>query len=478
MIILPLLILIAAGVYLFAPQLQTSKSYGKKIAILPFLNLSNNINDEYFSDGIMDDILTQLVKISDLKVISRTTMMHYKNSGKDLKEISKEVNADVVLEGSIRHYANQLRITVQLIDAGTDEHIWAESYDRNIKDIFNVQSQVATQIAEMLQAKLSSGEKEGLRKLTTKNPDAYNAYLQGRFYQQLRTHDDLEKAISYFRQAIQFDPRYALPWAGLSQIHSTQADMGILPIEEGYRLAKTEALKALDLDPKLAEAYARLAWINMTYDWDYSSADKNYKLALHLEPGNASIIQSSGVLASVLGRLDEAIELSKQAIELNPLLSTPHYNLGLDYYYAHKWKEGEAEVRKALDLNPQYPDAHVLIGRIYLAASKPKEALAEMQKETETPWRKFGIILAYHALVMKKEEEKGLAEFIKEYQYDSAYQIAEIYAFRNESDEAFKWLEQAYKQRDGGLGDMKGDPLMDNIVNDSRYKPFMKKLGL
>jgi len=478
-VIIPLIIILfAAGIYIFGPELHSSRSYGKKIAVLPFLNLSNNVNDEYFSDGIMDDILTQLVKISDLKVISRTTMMRYKNSDKDLKEISKEVNADVVLEGSIRHYANQLRITVQLIDAKTDEHIWAESYDRSIKDIFDVQSQVASQIAGTLQAELSSGEKEGLTRLTTKNPEAYNAYLQGRYFLQLHTREDLEKATVYFKQAIQFDPLYAQPWAGLSQVHSTQADMGILPIEEGYKLAKAEAEQTLKLDPKLAEAYARLAWINMTYDWNWNSADKNYKLALQLEPGNAAIIQSSGVLASVFGRLNEAIELSKQAIELNPLLSTPRYNLGLYYYYAHQWREAEAAVRKALELNPQYPDAHVLLGRIYLGASKPKEALVEMNLETEIPWRKFGLVLAYHTLGMKKEEEKTLTEFIKEYQYDSAYQIAEIYAFRGDSNAAFKWLEVAYKQRDGGLGDMKRDPLMDNIVKDQRYAVFMEKLGL
>ncbi len=477
-VILAIIILFAVVTYLFMPQIHSTKTYGKKIAVLPFLNMSHDLNDEYFSDGIMEDILTQLVKISDLKVISRTTMMLYKNSDKNLKDIAKELNADFVLEGSVRHYSDKLRISVQLIDARTDDHVWAEGYDRSINDIFEVQSQIAYQIASTLQAELSPGEKERLDKPVTNNPEAYNVYLQGWYFLEQRTKADVEKAIKYFNRALKLDPDYALAWAGLSKAHSNQADMGFIPTDEGYNMAKAEAEKALKLDPNLAEAYARLAWIKMTYDWDWNGADEDYKQALRIEPGNAAIIQSAGVLAAVLGRLGEAIELSKQAIELNPLLSTPNYNLGLYYYYANEWEKAVTAVRKALELNPQYPVAHSLLGRIYLAESKPKEALTEMQRETGTAWRKFGLTLAYYALGWKKEEETALKEFIGEYQYDSAYQIAEIYAFRGDSDNAFYWLERAYRQKDGGLGDMNGDPLLDKIEKDPRYNEFMKKMKL
>ena len=231
-------------------------------------------------------------------------------------------------------------------------------------------------------------------------------------------------------------------------------------------------------DQEQKNGYARLGWIKMTYDWDWNGADDNYKQALRIEPGNAAIIQSASVLAAVLGRLDEAIELSKQAVELNPLLSTPNYNLGLYYYYTNEWEKAVTAVRKALELNPQYPVAHSLLGRIYLAESKPKEALTEMQRETGIAWRKFGLALAYCALGWKKEEDTALKEFIGQYQFDSAYQIAEIYAFRGDTDNAFYWLERAYQQKDGGLGDMKGDPLLDKIEHDPRYAVFMKKMNL
>lgn len=477
-IILSILILFATGIYIFTPEFHNTKSYGKKIAVLPFVNMSKDINDEYFSDGIMEDILTQLVKIAELKVISRTTMMHYKNSDKNLKEIGGELNADFVLEGSVRHYADKLRISVQLIDAKTDEHVWAEGYDSSIKDVFKVQSQIAYQVAGTLQAELSSGEKEGLDKPVTISPDAYNAYLQGRYFLQQRTREDVEKAIYYFRQAVKIDPDYANAWAGLAHAHSIEADMGILPIDEGYKMAMGEVEKALNLNPMFAEAYARRAWIKMTYNWDWNGAAEDYKLALKLEPGNAAIIQSAGVLAGVLGNLDEAIILSRRALELNPLMSTPNYNLGMHLYYAHRWQEAKTAVRKALELNPLYPSAHLLLGRIYLAELKPKEAFSEIQNEPEINWRKFGLILVYHSLGKIKEEDEALTDFIREYQNNSAYQIAEIYAFRKNIDSTFHWLERAYQQRDGGLGDMKGDPLLDNIQNDPRYAAFMKKMNL
>lgn len=477
-IILAVIILTAFSIYIFIPKLQNNLLHGKKIAVLPFINLSSDPNDEYFSDGIMEDILTQLVKISDLKVISRTTMMKYRNTNKTLKEISKELNTDVILEGSVRRDSNHVRITAQVIDAETDEHLWAESYDRNIKDVLSVQRQIAYQIVGTLKAKLSSDEKKEIDKQTTDSPEAYNAYLQGIYFLERRSEEDVVKAIYYFNEALEFDSNYAKVWTGLSRAHSFQADMGIIPLDEGYNIAKMEALKALQLDPNLAEAYARLAWIKMSYEWDWDGADEDYHNALKLEPGNASIIQSTGVLMSVLGRFDEAIELAQLAIELNPLLSTPNYNLGIYFYCTRQWDDAYTSVQKALELNPKYPVAHILIGRIFLAESKLDEAHSEMQSELERAWRQFGLSLSYFALGKKNEADSMLNKFIYEYHNTSAYQIAQIYSYREDIENAFLWLERAYQQRDGGLAEIKGDPLIDNIKNDIRYVKLLKKMNL
>jgi tetratricopeptide (TPR) repeat protein len=310
------------------------------------------------------------------------------------------------------------------------------------------------------------------------NPKAYNAYLQGRYFEGRRNKDDLEKAIGYYDQALQIDPNYARAWVGLSGVHSTQADSGYVPVDEGYAKARKEVQKALELDPSLAEAHALLGWIKRSYDWDWIGADAAYKRALELEPANGNAVRGAASLAAALGRFDEAIKLDHRAIELDPLRISTYNNLGRHYYYAGRWQEAEAALRKALELNPQYPTVHLLLGRIYLAQSESQEALAEMQKEPEPVYGGYGLALAYHAAGKTKEADAALVEYIEKFQNDAAFQIAEIYAFRGETDKAFEWLERAYKQRDGGLAEIKGDPLLRNLERDPRYPAFLKKMKL
>ena len=373
-----------------------------------------------------------------------------------------------VLEGSVRKAGNQLRITAQLIEVATDSHLWSQTYDRQMENIFAVQDDIAASVAGALKVTLEGGQTP---KAQQTNPEAYNAYLQGRYFFDRRSKEDLEKAIGYYEQALQIDPNYARAWVGLSAVHSRQADHGYLPVDEGYAKARKEAEKALELDPNLAEAHAHMGWIKRIYDWDWTGADAAYKRALELEPANADVVRGAAVLAATLGRFDEAIALDRRAIELDPLRVAAHANLGLRAYYAGRWEEAEAAFRKALELNPQYPVAHMHLGRIYLAQSKPEEALAEMQKEPEPLWRGYGLALAYHAAGKKKEADAALAEYIEKFQNEAAFQIAEIYAYRGETDKAFEWLERAYKQRDGGLSEMKGDPLLRNLERDPRCTP-------
>jgi tetratricopeptide (TPR) repeat protein len=251
-----------------------------------------------------------------------------------------------------------------------------------------------------------------------------------------------------------------------------------MPVDEASSKARKEVEKALELDPNLAEAYAAMGRIKRNYDWDWTGADAAYKRAFELEPANADAVRGAAGLAAALGRFDEAIQLERRAIELDPLRVATHFLLSMHYYYAGQLREANKAMRKALELNPQYPDAHTILGRVYLVQSKPEEALAESQKESDPNWREQGLALAYHALGQKQQANASLTQYIKEYQDTSAYQIAEIYAYRGEADKAFEWLERSYKQRDSGLAQMKGDPLLRNIEKDPRYTAFLKKMNL
>ena len=418
---------------------------------------------------LTEELLNVLAKNPKLQVTSRTSAFSFKGKEVDIKTIAEKLNVTHVLEGSVRKAGNQLRITAQLIEVATDSHLWSQTYDRQMENIFAVQDDIAASVAGALKVTLEGGQTP---KAQQTNPEAYNAYLQGRYFFDRRSKEDLEKAIGYYEQALQIDPNYARAWVGLSAAHSTQADWGYVPVDEGYVKARKEAEKALELDPNLAEAHAQMGWIKMNYDWDWTGADAAYKRALELEPANADVVRGAALLAATLGRFDEAITLDRRAIELDPLRVAAHYNLGIHAYYAGRWEEAEAAFRKALELNPQYPGAHMNLGRIYLAQSKPEEALAEMQKEPEPFWRGQGLALAYHAAGKKKEADAALAEYIEKYQNEVAFQIAEIYAYRGETDKAFEWLERAYKQRDGGLSIMKGDPLLRSLERDPRWPPF------
>jgi tetratricopeptide (TPR) repeat protein len=302
--------------------------------------------------------------------------------------------------------------------------------------------------------------------------------LQGRYFLDRKTKEDMEKAIGYFKQALKIDSSYALAWVGLSLAHGTQADYSYVTVDEGYGPARKEGEKALELDPNIADAHTNMGWIHKNYDLDWTAADKSFRRAVELEPRNPAAIRGASSLALTMGRFDEAIALGQQAIELDPLLPAGYYNLGSFEYYAGRLERAEASFSKALELWPQYPVAHMWLGRVLLAQSKPEVALATIQKEPDRLWRMQGLALAYHALGRKQEADSALKAFITEYQAPAGFQIAEVYAYRGESDKAFEWLERAFKQRDGGFSIMKGNPLMRSLESDPRYAAFMKKIQL
>jgi tetratricopeptide (TPR) repeat protein len=277
---------------------------------------------------------------------------------------------------------------------------------------------------------------------------------------------------------VELDPTYAPAWCGLADVHSRQAQSFMVPAEEGYAKARREAERALSLDQSQAGAHAALGWIKRSYDWDWRGAEDSFRRALEIEPGHASASRGLGLLAFTEGRLDEAVALARRAAELDPLSPAPPFNLGVYAYYAGRYDEAHDSFKKVLDLNPDAPNAHSLLGRIHLAQSRPAEALAEMEQEKD-PFRKlFGQALVYHSLGRKQEADAAVARLIGEYHAVAAFPIAELHAFRGEADRAFHWLDRAYRQRDAGLAEIKGDPLLKGLEYDPRHAALLKRMRL
>jgi tetratricopeptide (TPR) repeat protein len=303
-----------------------------------------------------------------------------------------------------------------------------------MEDIFTVQDEIAASVADALSVTLEGGQTP---KTKGTSPEVYTAFLKGRYFVNRGSKEDLQNATVYFERALQSDPNYAAAWFGLSSVHSRQADFGYIPVDEGYRKARSEVEKALKLDPNMAGAHAVMGWIKKNYDWDWAGADAAFRLALVLAPSNVTVIGNAAALNAELGRFDEALILSRRVIELNPLGASGHHNLGIQAYYAGRWDEAQAAFKKSLELYP-LPGVHKELGLIYLAQSKSEEALDEMQKESEPVWREFGFALAYHAVGKKKEADAALTDFTEKYQNDAAFQIAQIHAYRGETNKAFE----------------------------------------
>ena len=444
------------------------------IVVLPFTNMSGDKDQEYFSDGLTEEVTDVLTKNPKLQVTSRTSAFSFKGKEADIKTIAEKLHVTYVLVGSVRRSENQVRITAQLIQAATDSNLWSQTFEREMQNIFAVQDEISDAVSNELKVTL-----EGVHTAKTKepNPEAYNNYLQGRYFFNKRTKEDLEKAVTYFKKTVQIDPRFARAWVGLATTHTAQADRSYILAKEGYEKARTEAEKAHQLDPNLAEGYVAMGWIKRSYDWDWVGADAAYRHALELEPDNPNAIRGKAALSSTLGRFDEAIQLDEQAVKVDPLRLSAHNNMGLDCYYARQWQKAEAAYRKVLEMTPDYPGAHGSLGLVYLAQSKNDEALSEMLKEQEPIWHNQGLALAYYAVRDEEKADAALKEVLQKHKEDP-FTIAEIYAYRGETDKAFEWLERAYSARDVGLSNMKGDPLLRNLEHDPRYTAFLKKMKL
>jgi len=482
--IIPVLVVAVAaiGAY-FRPArsvANATSSNNTSIAVLPFADMSPAKDQEYFSDGLAEQLINDLAKVSGLKVVGRSSAFQFEGKNEDVRSVGRKLGVANILEGSVRKEGSRVRISVALTKVDDGFQLWTETYDREINHIFAAQDEIARAVTGALQVKLLSPSSRELSPGSRSiNPEAYQAYLQGQYFT-ARGQDerDLDRALSYANQAIRFDANYASAWAQRSQVLETMARIGRSENTEGYRRARESAEKAIAFDPSLAAGYLAMSMVQMNHDWDWEGADTSLKRAGLLEPGSSEVLRNRAYLARELGRVDEAIQLYEQAIGLDPLKANFYLALGYELYVGARYRETQAALQRAQDLNPQLSSLHLTRGQILLSEGRPQEALAEMENDTGE-WQKLsGESLAYYALGRREESDGALQKLIAIHQADCAYQIAEVYAYRGEADKAFEWLDRAYRQRDPGTPELKSDPLMRSLRQDRRYTDLLKKMRL
>jgi TolB-like protein/tetratricopeptide (TPR) repeat protein/DNA-binding XRE family transcriptional regulator len=460
------------------------------IAVLPFVNLSDDAANEHFADGLAEELLNVLAKVPGLRVASRTSAFTFKGQRDiDVPTAARRLNVSTVLEGSVRRSGARVRIAVKLVRAASDEQLWSRSYDRELNDIFSVQDEIARSVVQELRSALlgervdaattarAHAQVRAAMRGSTLNGEAHELYLLGRFLTDRLTADDTATAIGYYRRALQLDPHYALAWAGLAGAHSSQVDYAWAPRDETVERARSAARHALELEPQLAEAHAELGWISMTFLWDWPTADACYARALALNPGNRAVVGGASVLADSLGRRDEAMALARRAALLDPLSFIAHGNLALRCLNSGLLDEAAVALDRALELNPRGGLLHTVLGTVRLEQRRFDDALIAFEQESVPALRLLGRLMALHELGRHGERDEALRQLIEVGAEDGALQVAEGYAWIGDADRAFEWLERAYRQRDSGLGQLQSWPLLRNLHADPRWPPFLEGMG-
>jgi TolB-like protein/DNA-binding winged helix-turn-helix (wHTH) protein/Tfp pilus assembly protein PilF len=447
------------------------------LAVLPFQNLTGDPDKEYLADGLTEEMISQLGRLnpSQLGVIARTSVMGYKHKDTRLDQIGRDLSVKYVLENSLREGGDHLRLTAQLIQVKDQTHLWSQDYDYPAKDTLSVEDDVAKAVAREIRVRLTSQPPEDLARSRPVNPEAFDAYLQGYYFWQRETDKDTDMAAKYFERATQIDPSYALAWAWLSRARNWQANDGLIPMEEGRRLSREAVERALALNPNLAEAHMQMGRIKQQVDYDWAGADTSFQRAVALAPGNPEGVRMAAFSAANFGRFDEALQLGRRAVELDPLNAGSWESLAEIEYFMGKLDQAAADCKKGLRLNP---DSGALLSAIYLMRGRPQDALPGLEQVHYAPARAFLYALTYYALGRKKESDVALNELITKYHASNAYEIAMVYAFRNQTDKAFEWLDRAYAQSDPSMMSTKVEPLLKNLHHDPRYAALLRKLNL
>jgi serine/threonine-protein kinase len=450
----------------------------KSIAVLPLLNESGDSKDEYFSDGLSEELIAALAQVRELKVIGRSSSFRFKDRKEETKTIGEKLGVATLLEGTVRKQGGRVRIVAELINAADGIELWTRTFDRELKDIFAVQQEIAAAVASSLKVTLLGSDERSSTKPATKNTEAHNAYLLGHYYFQRRNLEDYRKSVSFFDQATRLDPDYALAYAERSEAWTWIADQSSEKQKEAWAAAGNDAEKAVAIGPDLAEAHAALGWVRFFAEWKFGEGLAELRRAQQLSPGNPTANDLLARVVVYLGQNQEAEKLARQAIELDPLAYLARSNLARVLFAEGKLDEAETSARKAAELQPTAAGSHRWQTLVAIHRGDGEAALREAQLEPNEGFRHFELALAHYARRDRPAADAALAELIAKDRNVLAYQIAEVYAWRGEIGKAFEWLQVAFDQHDTGILGLWIDPLMRDLCPDPRYKSLLAKLGL
>jgi TolB-like protein/Flp pilus assembly protein TadD len=449
----------------------------KSIAVLPLLNESGDPKDEYFSDGLSEELIAALAQIGGLKVIGRSSSFRFKDRKEEPKTIGEKLGVSTLLDGTVRKQGDRVRIVAELVNAADGIQLWTRTFDRELKDIFAVQEEIARAVAESLKVTLLGSQDRPAQRGTPSNVEAHNAYLKGHFHFQRRNLEDYRKAVSYFDQAIRLDPNYALAYTERSEVWSFIGDL-TGQREPAWSKARSDAEKAVAIAPSLAEAHAALGWVRFFIDWKFVEGLTELKHAKELSPANPTANDLLARAILYLGRLDEAERQARQAVELDPLSVIAQGNLARVLLFAGKLDEADAAARKAAELQPTSASSHRWQVVVAVLRGDGETALREAQLEPDEGYRRFELALAQQVRGDRQAADAALADLIANGRNQLDYQIAEVYAVRGEKDKAFEWLQISFDNHDTGTLTLLVDPLLRGLRDDPHYKNLLAKLGL
>ena len=461
------------------PRITTSFH---SIAVLPLENLSGDASQEYFADGITDALITQLAKLHGLRVISRTSIMQYKSLRKSLPDIARDLSVDAVVEGSVSRSGNRVRVTAQLVDARADRHLWAEEYDRDLREVLSLQSELAHDIAEQVRANISSEEQLLIAPAGTVEPAAYESYLRGRSFWNQRTPAGLKQSIIHLQHAIELNPRYAEAYSGLADAYTALGYTSYWAPKDSFPKARECADKALQIDSNLAEARASLAYVKLYYDWDWKGGEEELQRAIAVNPNYATAHHWYSVLLTARGRHEEASSEIGRAHELDPLSVPINTDIGFELYYARRYEEAISHLRSVLQTSPKFPLAHLWLGRAYEQKGMYPEAITEFE-QAGTALKDWPVIIAaaghaYGRWGHKSDATAALRRMneLTNEEYVTPYGIALIFAGLNDKEHAIQWLQNAYEDRSHWLVWLNLDPRFDNVRSDPRFQELLQRM--
>jgi TolB-like protein len=442
--------------------------------VLPFADMSEHHDQEYFSEGLSEELIELLTQVPGLQVPARTSSFYFKGKSATIPEIANTLHVSHVLEGSVRKVGNTIRVSAQLVRADNGYHLWSETYDRDLKDIFKVQDEIAAAVVSALRGKLAPSPKVSSQR--TSSAEAYNQLLLGRQFFNRSSADGLRRAVAAYRQAIALDPNYAAAYAGLADAEDNLADWtGDI---SGFKRAEAAADKAITLAPDEADGYSARGSQRIYHSWDWAGAQADFAKALTLNPADSVVLRAYGIMLGSLGRFPEAMTEIKKAIAIDPLSSRGWEALGTFLLAQKDFPATHEALRHALEIQPDDALSLNRLGVLQLLEGKAEDALVTYRQVDDDGFRLCGIAMTEYTLGRAKASQQALDEAIAKHAADSAYQIAEARSWRGEKDGAFDWLEYAYSQRDGGLAEVKADPLLENLRGDPRYNALLRKLNL